>query len=1479
MRASYFGRQFQFPLWPTLLRATSAIPAHILRHSAIFDQRIMPPRRVHVEDSQQDPADAGPPVRRLAPGPEARAVKPDVPRFLGFTDPDVHNWLTNYEVVCRACNQDPALIFPNHCSPKVLSRLHQKRAQFIAHGWPALRQMLADTYARPINKIQLQAALNNRRQGVEESVSQYADALDSIAIQLSVKLDDVTGIFVAGLQDIIVDGGMKSRTFDTFADALAMARLIEENIETRRPRAAIPLASTRQPTQGSINSMVDDQQVPPALLAAIADAVQSHAQVGPWRRQFRGNNRRAPYDHRAPYDRPRQDPRRFNPNTERRQVNCSFCGYQNHEVTECRLKKELDFRLSRSGHAMTISGPVSLGPLLTTNEILIGGAQLTALVDSGATASFIHKSAIQHLQDITRVQQPKYVFTAGNGLPVSYNEAISTQLQFHPDSDAVSQVFFVSDTLPFDAVLGTDALVRAGVVIDVGRKVLIIEDGARVLALKPPHSNVLLAISEEVGVGQTTEDIDADENTLVDELTFDVDTSIDTETTYTLNSELSPAQAREANTILSLYSKVFLAASGAEPCLFPAFEIDTQDSPPVSSRPFRIPYSEREAVAAHVQKYLDRGWIVPSNSSWASPTLIVRRNGKERFCVDYRRLNAVTVPDRYPAPDIRDCFDRLAGCKYFSLCDADAAYHQCTVKDAHKLAFVTHDGLYQPTVLLFGPRNAPAYFQRNMSNAIRGIENVFAYLDDIMIATRTWEEHVIALQQLFEKLASLNVRLKPSKCKFGMSSVKYLGHIITAAGLMPDPEKIKAVHNLTTPSNVTDLRNILGLCGYYQQFVPRYAEIAAPLYELTRKEVEWCWSQVHEDAFLQLKQHMTSEPVLCLPDLNRPMELLTDASTHALGAVLQQRDEWNNPHPVAFASRVLSSAETRYCTQELECLAMIFGLSKFRTYLLGRHFRVYTDHKALLSVLSKPSASPRITRWSLAMQEYDFDIIHIPGTLNVVPDALSRQAVACMLLSTLDSEWKELQAADTFCITTIRQILATSGDIEESTGIAGFRLNDSGLLVLEDKQYGPRLVVPRSSIASVLEDAHAVPMSGHQGINRTVARVAASFFWPGWRRDVANFVRGCKSCQQRKDPVTVHPVPAIPVISNGPNDLIAMDLQGPLNLTAEGNQYILVIQDLFTKYVAVVGIKDASGIAVADAFLKHWIGTFGIPHRLLTDNGRNLGSAVLEDVTVLLKIKRVWTSPYRPQTDGSVERFNRTLNAMLSHYVNHLQDNWDEYLPLLALAYNSTYNYSAQQTPYYLMMGRQAPTVTEFLVHVPGGQDTVGGGEMRHAMKVALQASYDNIIRRQQQKFELAQQQLQSTQPYALGDEVLILDLTTPVGLKPKHRRRWIGPFTVSAVTGPLSYIVRKVNSLQEYRVHAEHMKRTYRFPSITSWPEQDQQQQPEQGGQGMRVSKSTTAPGVSFEASSPGTTTAVKPRQQGPPHAASPSREGENVV
>ena len=431
--------------------------------------------------------------------------------------------------------------------------------------------------------------------------------------------------------------------------------------------------------------------------------------------------------------------------------------------------------------------------------------------------------------------------------------------------------------------------------------------------------------------------------------------------------------------------------------------IDTGEASPIKQPARRMPYAARQEVARHIQKMQEANIIQPSSSPWSSPIVLVKKkDGTLRFCVDYRRLNSVTKADTFPLPRMDDILDQLGNCKFFSTLDLKSGYWQIRVHpdSQEKTAFVTHQGLYEFSVMPFGLMNAPAVFQRLMQQVVMGLnpeagpDYVAVYLDDILVFSKSLEEHRNHLKQLFKRIEVVGLKLNPKKCSFACQRVEYLGHVITAQGLKPNPDRIEAVKQYKVPRDIHTVRQFLGLASFYRRFVPGFARIASPLHELTKKGVSFRWTEACQTAFDQLKDKLVEAPVLAYPNFNEKFTLETDASVHGLGAILSQFQEDKRFHPVAYASRALSDQEKRYAITELETLAVVWAMSHFHCYLYGHDVTVLTDHSAVKAVLCNPGGSSKHARWWTRVYGAgirNVDIIYRAGRDNANADALSRQ--------------------------------------------------------------------------------------------------------------------------------------------------------------------------------------------------------------------------------------------------------------------------------------------------------------------------------------------------------------------------------------------------------------------------------------------------------------------------------------------------------
>ena len=427
--------------------------------------------------------------------------------------------------------------------------------------------------------------------------------------------------------------------------------------------------------------------------------------------------------------------------------------------------------------------------------------------------------------------------------------------------------------------------------------------------------------------------------------------------------------------------------------------IHTTDEVPVFVKQYRYPPAHKEETERQVNKLLKDRIIEDSTSPYNSPLWIVPKkndskgNKRWRMVIDYRSLNEKTVGDAHPLPNIAEILDRLGGAKYFSTFDLASGFHQIEMdpKDKHKTAFSTGNGHYHYIRMPFGLKNAPATFQRLMNLVLMGLQDseLLVYLDDVIIFAADLEEHAKKVKRLFERLKAAKLSLQPDKCEFLATEVEYLGHVIDENGVRPDPKKTEAVRNFPKPKNKTNIRQFLGLAGYYRRFIEGFSSRARALSDLLKKTVAFEWTEKHQQSFEDLKNALCTAPVLQHPDFEKPFILTTDASYYAVGAVLSQ-GKVGEDRPIAYMSRMMKPAERNYGTTEKECLAIIYAILHYRPYLYGHEFTLICDHEPLKWIDSVKPPVQRLLRWRTRLREYEYKFIHKPGRLNVNADALSR---------------------------------------------------------------------------------------------------------------------------------------------------------------------------------------------------------------------------------------------------------------------------------------------------------------------------------------------------------------------------------------------------------------------------------------------------------------------------------------------------------
>jgi len=864
--------------------------------------------------------------------------------------------------------------------------------------------------------------------------------------------------------------------------------------------------------------------------------------------------------------------------------------------------------------------------------------------------------------------------------------------------------------------------------------------------------------------------------------------------------------------------------------------IETGEAPPARAKARFYSPTQRKAIADEVEAYKKAGIVRPSSSPWASAVLIVKKSdGSNRLCIDYRHLNRVTVPDSFPLPNVRTLMEKLAGSKWFAALDVLWGYHNVPLeqKSIEKTAFIANDELWEFTRMPFGLSNAPATFQRMMLTALIGLGDISAvYLDDVLVFAETLPLLLGRLESVLIKIVESGLKLKPRKCVLAVPEVTYLGFKISARGIEPLKTKLGPIETWPTPRNVHEVRQFLGLINRYYSFYPRLALITSPLARATgQKKLQW--TEELQKAFLKVKEiFQTPIPTLALPDAEGQYIVETDASFSGLGGCLLQVQN-GEEKPVAYFSKALKPAEKNYDINKLELLALYTTIRHFAVYLsFLPHFLVRVDNVSLRYWRTSVFAPGDVrSRWKAYLDMFRFDIVHRPGLENTIADAISRapqtmestplmpkhqkklvsnerifensnlktqnsktntskQRDQCSFL-TLQSDFRDEYTLDhqrmldhlrgTRTLTPkdiqegskeLREMFGHRAKMVEVDGSLEYRMGDE-----------KRMYVPEALRSELMRATHQL---SHHSSEKMLASFKLRFWWPSMRADTKTHVAMCTACRRTRNPETRPSAPLQIFSAASRFELVHIDVLGggtSLPKTKKGNRYLLVIVDHFSKYGEAIPMPDQKTETILDAFLKHWVWRFGAPNRLHSDQGTNFESNLFQEMCKRLHIVKTRTLAYHPQSNGAVERLNRTILALLRALAVDKPRRWDEYVRPVIFAYNATPHRTTGATPYLLVHGEEARLPVELLV-----------GSPKAALPV--HAYVQRLIKRMAKASDLARQETARAQRrakeyydanvnsrlYKPGQLVYVVRRYYRPGTKSKLAARWDGPCTILKV-------------------------------------------------------------------------------------------------
>lgn len=1329
-------------------------------------------------------------------------------RFDGAQGTDVIAFIEAVEIYKECVSMDDGIALRG--LPMLLTGLAGTWWQGVKHtvlSWTDAVQLLRQTYGPRLPPHKIYRELFSKEQA-EEKVDVFVCKARALLAQLppNTLSEDVQLDMVYGLLNRRIRAKVARSSFSSFAELLDRARIVEDLFDEEHQRApAPPVKNKPTPTTVSSGSAA---RPPGSTQSPDSNDTKKPKSRCAYCRRFGHTKEECQKGKKKLETQERNTRTESTPN-----ITCFGCGTPGVIRSNCpTCKAEPIPSTSTAFQSVSTVGSTQIDLRMRPRlNIEILGLTGSALIDTGARQSIASESLSAVFkargQVFDLVKTNIKLADGSTRLQIVNTTKVDVTVQ-----GVVIPTLFVILPGATDSLLGMNFIRDAGMILDFNRNMYTLKSTHR-------YFNLSYETADPAGDVAAVSSIDLRDDE---------------------GASFSATDRELLNTLLRKNPDIF--QPGGAPTTFAVHRICTGEHTPVAVPPYRVTPVKKQVMKKEIERMLEEEIIEEAESEWGSPVVLLPKGtpGEWRFAIDYRNLNALTKTDKYPLPVMDDILFSTKANAVMSTIDLKAGYWQIEVHpdDRDKTSFVTPFGTFRFRRMPFGLKNAPATFQRMIDRFKAGLKDitVVAYLDDILVISPDFHTHLRDLQQVFDRLRLFKLRANRKKCVFGRDKVTYLGHVVSAKGIEPDPAKVDTILRREPPTDLKELKTFLQTCSWFRKFIPEFSKISEPLTILTRKNQVWLWEEPQRRSFEELKTRLASAPILRQPDYDQPFVLRTDASAYAIGAVLMQGPDTHSERPIEYASRLLTSAERNYSTTEREALAVVWGLEKFRGYIEGAQVRIGTDHQPLKWLLSLKTPSGRLARWALKIQSFNLDVEYTPGRINVVADTLSRPSDStnpmcnvCPVTMDLPhrdpTEIRDAQQADPDC----KKIIDAFEDADSSHATPW---TDKGYYMAQGIVYRadpegeieePLLVLPESMQVGVLQRLHDAPTAGHPGIERTLLKLKERYYFPNMRTIVERYIKACDLCQRYK-PTNLKPAGLLQTPAPQQRfEVLAMDLFGPLPEGPNGERWIYLIEDTASRWVEIFPLVDATAEACSKVLIEEVFLRYGLPRRIVSDNGVQFVSAVMQKAMLAFDVHQSLTPLYHPEANPA-ERKNREMKLMLSILLHADADHrdWPSKVPVVRFALNNAPNQGTGRSAAYLTFAREMRAPVHLVDDIRGVVDShnyVG------QITPYLSRFADNLekvslkIKEQQERRKVYADHSRRPGPnFSVGDRVWVethIQSSATKGITHKFSPRRDGPYVINKVVSPTSYEVVGNDGVVKGKYHTSALS-PYRGDEVT---------------------------------------------------------------